>query len=80
MTTEQTLKLSDKAIAQIAKLLQVAILSGTDIVDNLRIVEYFIGEDDLLIPTPEFLERIDSNIAGMLSELEGVGIDTSSIS
>ncbi|HIL99143.1 MAG TPA: hypothetical protein EYG51_25040 [Pseudomonadales bacterium] len=79
MTIEPTFKLSDKAIAQIARLLQVAILSGTDIVDNLRVIEFGV-EDGLLIPTTEFLERIDSNVTGMLSELESAGVDTSSIS
>lgn len=76
MTTEQTFKLSDKAIGQIAKLLQVAILTGTDVVDNLRVIEFEV-EDNLLIPTAEFLERIDSNVAGMLSELESSSVDTS---
>lgn len=76
MTTEQTFKLSDKAIGQIAKLLQVAILTGTDVVDNLRVIEFEV-EDSLLVPTAEFLERIDSNISKMLSELESSSIDTS---
>ena len=36
MATEETYTLADSAIAQIAKLIQVAILTGTDIVDHLR--------------------------------------------
>ena len=32
---DTTYKLSDEAIAHVAKLLQVAIITGTDIVDNL---------------------------------------------
>ena len=37
----ETTKLSDNAIAHIAKIVQVAILTGTDIVDNLRMAETF---------------------------------------
>ena len=33
------MKLSDEAIGHIAKQLQIAILTGTDIVDNLRMIE-----------------------------------------
>jgi len=33
------MKLSDEVIAHIAKQLQIAILTGTDIVDNLRIID-----------------------------------------
>ena len=35
MSDLTTLKMSDETISQIARLLQVAILSGTDVVDNL---------------------------------------------
>ena len=33
------MKLSDEVIGHIAKQLQIAILTGTDIVDNLRMIE-----------------------------------------
>lgn len=33
------MKLSDEAIGHIAKQLQLAILTGTDIVDNLRLIK-----------------------------------------
>ena len=39
MTENKNFKLSDDTIAHIAKTLQVALITGTDIVDNLRIME-----------------------------------------
>jgi len=78
MTTDTNIfKLSDKTIAEVARLLQVAILSGTDIVDNLRYLELTCNENGLLDPTPEFSERIDNNVSDMLRELEEADIDTS---
>ena len=69
----ETYKLSDSAIAQIAKLLQVALLTGTDVVDNLRTMELTVAED-LLEPTPEFLEQNEKNVRSMLGELEEAGL------
>jgi hypothetical protein len=39
------MKLGDDVIGQVAKLLQLAILTGTDIVDNLRMLRVFYNED-----------------------------------
>ena len=63
--SDQTLKFSDDTIASIAKLVQIAILTGTDIVDNMRLIE-FTAQDGLLHPTEEFTNRLDSNVSEML--------------
>ncbi|MAI58926.1 MAG: hypothetical protein CML56_08115 [Rhodobacteraceae bacterium] len=57
-------KLSDETIAQIAKLVQLAILTGTDVVDNLRLMRVTPSEGsaDVLDPTAEYLEVFESNI------------------
>ena len=60
--------LHDSAIAQIAKILQVAILTGTDIVDNLRQVKFTI-EDDALFMDPEYQKAFDSNLEKMLNDV-----------
>ena len=65
-------KLSDTSIAQVAKLLQVAMLTGTDIVDNLRTLE-LVGKDGLLDPTPEFMQKVENNVESMLEELSHAG-------
>ena len=49
MSTENEMVLTDDAIAGIAKLLQVAILTGTDIVDNLRTMRLVQVEDKLTL-------------------------------
>ena len=69
----KTYKLSDSTIAQLAKLLQVALLTGTDVVDNLRTMELIV-EGDLLEPSQEFLEQNEENVRSMLGELEDAGL------
>ena len=62
-------KLSDELIAQIAKSLQVAMLSGTDIVDNLRLIRVEVSGDELK-PTSESKQSFDNGIEKMLSEIK----------
>ena len=71
------MKLDDSAIAHIAKTLQVAIITGTDIVDNLRQIE-FIAEDDSLLIEPECSRVFSSNLEKMLQDAENMR-DTSTI-
>ena len=65
-----SLKLSDAAIAQVAQLLQIAILTGTDIVDNLRQLE-LVNVDGSLEPSPDFTEMFENNIQKMMEEVAG---------
>ena len=60
--TKQTnnLVLSDEAIGIIAKALQVSILTGTDVVDNLRMMRFELTSSGLA-PTSEYLENFDKN-------------------
>ena len=68
MSTENEVTLSDDAIAGIAKLLQVAMLTGTDIVDNLRTLR-LVQVDNKMTLSPTFVENWDANIQNMLSEV-----------
>tara|TARA_A100001515_G_C4547658_1_gene202369 strand:+ start:153 stop:377 length:225 start_codon:yes stop_codon:yes gene_type:complete len=63
------MKFSNQLIANIARTLQIAILSGTDIVDHLRTFE-IEEEDGELSLTAASLERIDAEIYEMLSKVE----------
>jgi hypothetical protein len=63
------MKLDDSAIAHIAKTLQVAILTGTDIVDNLRQIK-FVVEDNSLFMDPEYKETFDMNIQKLLDGVQ----------
>ena len=63
------LKLNDEMIAQIAKLVQIAILTGTDIIDNLRTLEV-VAEDGELYLTPEYKKVFDNNLTSMMEEIK----------
>ena len=62
-----TFNLSDASIAQIAKLLQLAIITGTDIVDNLRLMRLTAGEDGYLVPETEYLENFERNLNKLIA-------------
>jgi len=65
------MKLSDEAIILIARQLQVAILTGTDVVDNLRLIDLEQEKGgDLLVPTQYALEAHEGHIQSMLDMLE----------
>ena len=66
---ENYYKLSDAAIGQIAKLLQVAILTGTDVVDNLRTLK-LVANDGTLELEKSYKEQFQKNIDFMLAEVE----------
>ena len=65
----ETLKLSDDSISMIAQALQVAILTGTDVVDNLRSIR-LVENDGSLAPEPEFVKSWESNIQKLLAEAQ----------
>jgi len=65
-----TFKLNDDVIASIAKTLQLAILTGTDIVDNLRTIEVQDNGDGTLSCTPNYNSNFEHWVAKMLTELE----------
>jgi|TARA_Y100000310_G_scaffold335129_1_gene416418 hypothetical protein len=69
MNENENLKFSDDVISQIAKLVQVAILSGTDIVDNFRQVRLKV-DDNVIYLHDDYKEQFDNNIQVMLGELE----------
>ena len=68
-----TYNLSDQIIAEVSRLLQVAILTGTDVVDNLRLLEVQDDPDQegVLVLTDAYTERAENNINKMLSEVKG---------
>jgi hypothetical protein len=62
-------KLSDDAIVLIARQLQVAILTGTDVVDNLRLLE-LEEKNGSLVPSPTCLKSHDDQINSLLTIME----------
>ena len=67
--------LSDDSLVAIAKALQVAMLTGTDIIDNLRQLRLTI-EGDKLTPTQEYIESFNSGIERLMSEMEDTDEET----
>jgi len=63
--------LSDGSISQIAKLIQVAILTGTDIVDNLRTLRV-ISNGATLDPDPSYTESFENNLEALLEKAENL--------
>ena len=59
------MKLSDEVIAHIAKQLQLAILTGTDIVDNLRIINLHESAGKLYLE-PEYAINSAKNESNMV--------------
>ena len=59
--------LGDPTIAEIARLLQLAILSGTDVTDHLRTLRLVV-EDGIAYPHPDFIENLEKIIDKMAQE------------
>jgi|TARA_R110000824_G_scaffold262213_3_gene450965 hypothetical protein len=65
------MQLSDGSIAQLVRLLQLAILTGTDVSDNFRTIQ-FVVEDNVLHLDPEYVENFEKNIEKMESDVENL--------
>jgi hypothetical protein len=65
-------KLSDDVITQIAKVIQIAILTGTDVVDNLRMVELSDDGNGKLNLSDDYKAIAESQIEKLLQELEAL--------
>ncbi len=65
----EKMKFSDELIADVARTLQIAILTGTDIVDHLRTFEVE-DESGLIKLTKQSKERIEKEIQKMASRIE----------
>ena len=63
------MKLNDEVIAHIAKQLQLAILTGTDIVDNLRMIQ-LTAENNELYLDPDYAKQAEENEKRMLEVAE----------
>ena len=63
-------RLSDEVISTIAKQLQIAILTGTDIIDNLRVVRVVESEntEGALVLSPEYREISENQINKLMEQ------------
>ena len=75
MSKETIFNLNDSTIAQIAKCLQVAILTGTDIADNLRQLELEMKDDGKVGVTDNYLSAFESNLEKMMSQAQSPAVN-----
>ena len=71
---DMELKLSDEVISQVAKLLQVALLTGTDVIDNLRQLR-ICEKDNCLFLTDNYKTHFETNLQKMLEEIPELSQD-----
>ncbi len=75
--TNTEMSLSDEVIGQVARLVQIAILTGTDVVDNLRMLRVTFNEEDgNLILTDEYRAMAAEQVEKMLQEVSQASAET----
>ena len=62
------MQLHDTTIAQIVKLIQMALLTGTDIIDHFRMMQLKV-EDDKVILDEDYLKVFNESIEKMMSNI-----------
>ena len=62
--SNENYKLHDSTIAQIVRLLQLGILTGTDVTDQLRTLECRV-EDGRILPDEQYMEVFEANLKSM---------------
>lgn len=64
--SQQSYKLSDSTISQIVQLIQLGILTGTDISDQMRTLSVVIDDDSKTVsPDPGYLSLFEENLQKM---------------
>jgi len=70
------MKLSDATIAHIAQLVQLAMLTGTDVVDHMRMMT-LVENEGQLFSDPDYESQSDDNIQKMIQEAVRMQSETS---
>ncbi len=75
-------KLDDTVVSHIAKLLQVALLTGTDIIDHMRMIRLVSHSQDesVLVLEEEYRDIFDSSIEVMVKNAEQSTSEESTLS
>lgn len=71
MATKKKYTLSDDAISNLVKLLQLGLLTGTDIADNFRLLE-LVADGDKLVPSSEYLDTLETNLQKMQEQADSL--------
>jgi hypothetical protein len=69
-------RLDDEVVAEVARSLQRALLTGTDIVDHIRAIELNVGRGSNMIAlSPGYLERTQTNDQRMVDEAQELTLE-----
>ena len=68
MADEKKLKLSDDLIAVVRELVQLALITGTNIVDHLRAVEVELDEQEKVVPTVGYVEAYNKMVEELVQK------------
>jgi hypothetical protein len=69
-------RLDDEVVAEVARSLQRALLTGTDIVDHIRAIELNVARgSNMIVLSPEYLERTQTNDQRMVDEAEELSFE-----
>jgi hypothetical protein len=67
--SEKTLQLDDSVVGHLAKLLQVALITGTDIIDHMRMVR-LTTESTKLVLEEDYKQTFDVSLDNMLKNAQ----------
>ena len=69
---ENTYRLDDEVLMDIARQVQVAFLTGTDVIDNLRTIRLSTSDDneDVLYLSEGYRENTETNIQALLERAQ----------
>ena len=71
-------RLDDEVVAEVARSLQRALLTGTDIVDHIRSIELNVARgSNRIVLSEEYLERTQTNDQRMVDEAEELSFENS---
>jgi len=70
----KNVKLNDSVIAHFVKLLQLGLLTGTDIVDHFRMVRLSLEDEELFL-NKDYEQNQNDNIDKMLSEASELSLN-----
>ena len=72
-------RLDDEVVAEVARSLQRALLTGTDIVDHIRSIELNVARgSDTINLSPDYLERTQANDQRMVEEAQDLALENNS--
>ena len=74
---DQQYKLSDQFMIHLAKSIQMAILTGTDLVDHMRMMTVEVADNKIQL-TADFVENFDAGVNRLLEETTKLNNDKDS--